>query len=152
MEDFRKAKEFMELMSVLYTSTLCFSREKSPTSGQIIPILKKLECHYADQAEDSPFARNIKEKIRTDLSTRYQNENVQNFLEEATVMDPRFKSKIDSDAICDRLRSAAIVAATPRETEKQSQQEDNIQRLGQSQEVEEKQQEEVENYNMLNII
>lgn len=92
------------------------------------------------------------------------------------MMDPRFKLKIDSDAIWDRLRSAAIVAATPRETEKvfdsqfvahfccdaqlgyihradmfffslkQSQQEDNIQSLGQSQEVEEKQQEEVENY------
>ena len=72
MEDFRKAKEFMELMSVLHTSTLCVSREKSPTCGQIIPILKKLECHYAVQAEDSAFARNIKEKTRTDLSTRYQ--------------------------------------------------------------------------------
>ncbi|XP_076578657.1 uncharacterized protein LOC143315088 [Chaetodon auriga] len=108
-DDFKKAEEFVQLMHVLYTSTLCVSSEKSPTSGQILPILKKLECHYSIKTGDSAFARNIKEKIWTDLSTRYQDKEIQNFLEEATVMDPRFKLKMDNnDAIWDRLRSAAV--------------------------------------------
>ena len=71
-DDFKKAEEFVQLMRVLYTSTLCVSSEKSPTIGQILPILKKLERHYCINAGDSAFARNIKEKIWTDLSARYQ--------------------------------------------------------------------------------
>ncbi|KAL7404682.1 hypothetical protein ABVT39_018171 [Epinephelus coioides] len=70
-DDFKKAEEFVQLMWVLYTSTLCVSSEKSPTSGQILPILKKLERHYS-KASDSAFARNIKEKIWTDLSAHYK--------------------------------------------------------------------------------
>lgn len=38
-EDFRKAEDFIKLMRVLYTSTLCVSTEKNPTCSQIIPIL-----------------------------------------------------------------------------------------------------------------
>lgn len=71
-DDIKKAEEFVLLMRVLYTSTLCVSSENSPTSGQILPILKKLERHYSIRAGDSAFLRNIREKIWTDLSTRYQ--------------------------------------------------------------------------------
>lgn len=71
-DDFQKAEEFIHLMRMLYTSTLCVSSEKSATSGQILPILKKLKQHYTIEARDSVFARNIKEKIWTDLSSRYQ--------------------------------------------------------------------------------
>ncbi|XP_076134507.1 E3 SUMO-protein ligase ZBED1-like [Alosa pseudoharengus] len=119
--DMRRAEEFLYLMGVLYTSTLCISSERSPTCGQILPILKKLEKHYAIQAQDSAFTRNIKEKIWTDLSARYQDEEVQIFLEEATVMDPRFKTKIESDAIWERLRTAAVVMAITEEQEQEAQ-------------------------------
>ncbi|XP_061743027.1 uncharacterized protein LOC133542839 isoform X3 [Nerophis ophidion] len=54
-EDFRKAEDFISLMKVLYTSTLCVSSEKSPTCGQILPILKKLEAHLAVKAGDTVF-------------------------------------------------------------------------------------------------
>uniref|UniRef100_UPI003AAE61F4 E3 SUMO-protein ligase ZBED1-like n=1 Tax=Centroberyx gerrardi TaxID=166262 RepID=UPI003AAE61F4 len=102
-EDFRKAEEFVQLMRVLHTSTLCVSSDKSPTCGQILPILQKLQDHFTVQVEDSTFMRSIKEKIWNDLSKRYKDDNVQSFLEEATVMDPRFKSKMDRDAIWNRL-------------------------------------------------
>ena len=36
--------------------------------------------------------------------------DVQAFLEEATVLDPRFKSKLDRDEIWDRVREAAVAA------------------------------------------
>ena len=120
--------------------TLCVLSEKSPTIGQILLILKKLEHHYCIKA------RNKKEKIWTDLSAHYQvsrvtvyecvvherqisrlakcpqvfehecfllseikDEEIQTFLGEATVMDPRFKLKMDNtDAIWDRLRTSAV--------------------------------------------
>ncbi|KAI7806319.1 putative zinc finger BED domain-containing protein 1-like [Triplophysa rosa] len=42
-EDFRKGEDFVHLMRILYRSTLCVSSEKSPTCGQVLPILQKLE-------------------------------------------------------------------------------------------------------------
>ncbi|XP_034051117.1 zinc finger BED domain-containing protein 1-like [Thalassophryne amazonica] len=107
-EDFRKAEEFVKLMRVLYTSTLCVSTDTNPTCGQILPILEKLEGTFMVQGEDSPFSRNIKEKIWTDLSTRYQDAEVLTFLEEATATDPRFKLKKDTDDIWDRLKAVAV--------------------------------------------
>lgn len=71
-DDFQKAEEFVPLMHMLYISTLSVSSEKSATSGQILPILKKLKQHYTIETRDSVLTRNIKEKIWTDLSARYQ--------------------------------------------------------------------------------
>ncbi|KAK7883965.1 hypothetical protein WMY93_027088 [Mugilogobius chulae] len=39
-EDFKKAEDFVKVMKILYTSTICVSSERSPTIGQILPILK----------------------------------------------------------------------------------------------------------------
>lgn len=87
-EDFTKAEEFIKVMKVLYTSTLCVSSEKTPTCGQILPILMKLKTHFTVQEGDSSFVSDIKRKVLTDLSGRYQEEKIQQFLEEATAMDP----------------------------------------------------------------
>ena len=90
-------------MKVLYTSTLCVSSEKSPTCGQILPILKKLKDHFTVQEEDSLFVSGIKQKVWADISGRYQKDTIQEFLEEVTAMDPRFKPKSDRDITWDRL-------------------------------------------------
>ena len=71
-EDFRKAED---LMKVLYTSTLCVSSEKSPTCGQIMPILKKLEAHLAVKDGDTVFVSNLKKQVWANLSKRYQVSN-----------------------------------------------------------------------------
>ncbi|TDH16605.1 hypothetical protein EPR50_G00021740 [Perca flavescens] len=71
-EDLRKAEEFVLLMRMHYTSTLAVSSEKSPTCGQISPILQKLRKHYTVQADDSAFVRSVKENIWNNLSKRYQ--------------------------------------------------------------------------------
>ncbi|CAM4493087.1 unnamed protein product [Leuciscus chuanchicus] len=126
---------------VLKTKAVYEAQTGDAVAEEVEAIQKEFEVREKGVAATVDNAANMDVAMK-----KMQIENVQNFLEEATVMDPRFKLKIDSDAIWDRLRSAAIVEATPRETEKQSQQEDNIQSLGQYQEVEEKQQEEVENY------
>ncbi|KAI2666748.1 E3 SUMO-protein ligase ZBED1 [Labeo rohita] len=76
-EDFHKDEEFVQLMRVLYTSTLCVSSS-------------------------------IKEKVWENLFQRYQNDDIQAFLHEATAIDPRFKGRSVSDETWDRLRRKAI--------------------------------------------
>nr|XP_055074907.1 E3 SUMO-protein ligase ZBED1-like isoform X2 [Misgurnus anguillicaudatus] len=105
-EDFRKAEDFINLMRVLYTSTLCVSTEKNPTCGQILPILKKLEMHFTAVEGDTVFITNLKKQVWANLSKRYQSEDIRNFLEVATALDPRFKLNIggDDDAVWDRIK------------------------------------------------
>lgn len=110
-EDFHKAEEFVKLMKILYTSTLCVSYEKDATCGQMIPILQKLEDHFTLKHKDTTFVSSIKEKVWGNLSGRYQGEDIQAFLHEATAMDPRFKGRLVSDATWDRLRRKATVEA-----------------------------------------
>ncbi|KAG9263897.1 zinc finger BED domain-containing protein 4 [Astyanax mexicanus] len=109
-EDFRKAEEFVQLKQKHYTSTLAVSSDKSPTCGEILPILQKLEQQYTVQEGDSAFTRSIKENIWNDLSKRYQGTDIQKFLEEATILDPSFIYKVRSDEVWDRIREAAITA------------------------------------------
>ncbi|XP_039598437.1 E3 SUMO-protein ligase ZBED1-like [Polypterus senegalus] len=113
--DLMKAEEFIKCMQVLYTSTMCVSSDKSPTCSQIIPILAKLEAHFRRCDEDSVFTSSIKEKVWGSLQKRYQDENLQKFLKEATMMDPRFKGRLGGEAatdIWDRLEKAAVANAT----------------------------------------
>ncbi|XP_026050116.1 uncharacterized protein LOC113037349 isoform X2 [Astatotilapia calliptera] len=113
--DLIKAEEFIKCMQVLYTSTMCVSSDKSPTCSQTIPILAKLEAHFRRCDEDSVFTSSIKEKVWGSLQKRYQDENLQKFLKEATMMDPRFKGRLDGEAttdIWDRLEKTAVANAT----------------------------------------
>ncbi|KAG7273386.1 hypothetical protein CRUP_026377 [Coryphaenoides rupestris] len=61
-DDFRKAEEFVAIMRLLYTSTLAISSEKSPTCGQTLPILGKLEVHFTVAEEDTMFTTAVKDK------------------------------------------------------------------------------------------
>lgn len=101
-EDFHKAEEFIQLMKIFYTSTLCVSCENNPTSGQVIPILHKLEEHFTVKDRDTMFVAAIKEKVWESLSERYQ--------DEATAMDPRFKGRPVSDSTWERLKKAVVEA------------------------------------------
>ncbi|XP_045923136.1 uncharacterized protein LOC123981923 isoform X2 [Micropterus dolomieu] len=97
-DDFRKAEDFINLMCVLYTPTLCVSTEKNPTCGQILPILQKLEMHFADVEGDTGFVSNLKKQVWANLSKRYQSKDIRNFREMATALDPCFKQKMDNSA------------------------------------------------------
>lgn len=58
-EDIRRAEDSIYVMKVLHKFTLCVSAEKSPTCGQILPILKKLKAHLTVQEGDKVFLSNI---------------------------------------------------------------------------------------------
>ncbi|XP_058642105.1 E3 SUMO-protein ligase ZBED1-like [Onychostoma macrolepis] len=100
---------------VLYNSTLCVSSDKSATAGQILPILDKLKKKFKVEEDDSAFKRAIKEKVWTDLSPRYtyeRNYDLQRFLEEATALDVRFKSKVQHEAVWAPLEKEAVTFAS----------------------------------------
>lgn len=71
-DDLKKAEEFVDVMRIMYTSTLAVSSDKQATCSQILPIHTKLENHFKIAAEDSPFVATIKGKVWGDLSSRYQ--------------------------------------------------------------------------------
>lgn len=102
-----KAEVFVQLMKVLYTSTLCVSEESTATSGQIMPILQKLEEHFTESEENTMFVSSIKQQVWGNLSGRYQDHIVQDFLQEATAMNPRFKTSNVGDATWERVKRAA---------------------------------------------
>lgn len=106
-DDYRKAEQFIRVMKILCTSTICISAERSPTLGQILPILGKLQHHFTVTDEDSSFTQTIKDKIWGDLSKRYQDESIRQFLEEGTALDPRFKTKV-GDEVWTRLQEELV--------------------------------------------
>ncbi|XP_051810177.1 E3 SUMO-protein ligase ZBED1-like isoform X2 [Acanthochromis polyacanthus] len=108
-EDFRRAEDFISLVKVLYTSTLCVSSEKSPTCGQILPILHKLQAHLTVKEGDTVFVSNLKKQVWANLSKRYQNDEIRHFLQVATALDPRFKHKLnDDDTAWDQIQRRLI--------------------------------------------
>ncbi|XP_049460938.1 uncharacterized protein LOC125906366 [Epinephelus fuscoguttatus] len=106
-QDFRRAEEFVRVMRIFYTSTLYVSSERTPACGQILPILQKLEGHLKVQDADSTFTAAIKKRVWDDLSKRYTDENIRMFLEEATSLNPRLKTKILDAAVWSRLKEKA---------------------------------------------
>uniref|UniRef100_UPI003AB020EE E3 SUMO-protein ligase ZBED1-like n=1 Tax=Centroberyx gerrardi TaxID=166262 RepID=UPI003AB020EE len=111
-EDFRKAEDFVKLMRVLYTSALRVSSENQPTCGQILPILQTLKKNFTVQDGDTMFVSTLKRTVWSDLSQRYQGDNIRAFLEEATALDPRFKHKLENDTVWDRVRDKVLAANT----------------------------------------
>ncbi|XP_039875980.1 zinc finger BED domain-containing protein 4-like [Simochromis diagramma] len=106
-----KAEEFIKYMQILYTSTMCVSSDKSPTCSQIIPILAKLEAHFRRCDEEKHHAHT---RAVSGAPAR-ADENLQKFLKEATMMDPRFKGRLGGEAstdIWDRLEKTAVANAT----------------------------------------
>ncbi|KAJ4945617.1 hypothetical protein JOQ06_023298, partial [Pogonophryne albipinna] len=95
-------------MKILLSCTVAMSKEKQPTAGLIIPILKKLEKWMSIKPNDSRFTKEIKSSVSSSLAKRYQSESVRHFLEEAAALDPRFKGTVThDDAVWERL--AALV-------------------------------------------
>ena len=46
-EDIKKAEDYIDLMTIMFTSTTAVSSETSPTIGQIVPTLQYKETLFA---------------------------------------------------------------------------------------------------------
>ncbi|KAM8762180.1 E3 SUMO-protein ligase ZBED1-like isoform 3-T3 [Acanthopagrus schlegelii] len=110
---FLMVERFLEQFPALQAASMdprlkrSMEKDRSPTLGQILPILGKLQHHFTVTDGDSSFTQAIKEKIWGDLAQRYQDEGIRQFLEEGTALDPRFKTKV-TDEVWTRLEKELI--------------------------------------------
>ncbi|XP_053374052.1 E3 SUMO-protein ligase ZBED1-like [Mercenaria mercenaria] len=110
----RHCEDFLSLMEPLYQATVSLSADHYPTVGLMLPVLKKLKGVYLPEDSDTPFKQKIKQAILKDLEKRYLGENLVEYLEEATVLDPRVKGKAPP-AAWERLRDKLIALPVKQE-------------------------------------
>ncbi|CAH1259126.1 ZBED1 [Branchiostoma lanceolatum] len=67
-------------------------KKKERWNGSLQSMMEKLERHLTEKEDDDKFSKDCKAAIMKDLLTRYQEDDRRQFLEEATALDPRFKS------------------------------------------------------------
>jgi len=107
-EDFRKTEEFIQLMSVLFTSTLCVSTEKTaPHAARSSQFFRSWRSTVEEG--DTVFVCKLKQAVWGNLSKWYQSDGIRHFLEEATALDPRFKHRMEDRTVWDRVKERLMV-------------------------------------------
>ena len=85
-------EELVEILKHFYQATEILSGELYPTIGVVFPILNRfLTVLLISGSNDKDVAKKIKEKIKQDLITRYQSDEIENVLHISMYLDPRFK-------------------------------------------------------------
>ena len=85
-------EELVEILKHFYQATEILSGELYPTIGVVFPILNRLlTVLLISGNNDKDVAKKMKEKIKQDLITRYQSDEIQNVLHISMYLDPRFK-------------------------------------------------------------
>ena len=85
-------EELVEILKHFYQATEILSGELYPTIGVVVPILNHfLTVLLISGNNNKDVAKKIKEKIKQDLITRYQSDEIENVLHISMYLDPRFK-------------------------------------------------------------
>ena len=93
------------------------SSEKLPTAGLILPMLSKIGKLFSVSEEDSTTVQALKQAVWGDLMLRYGNDDLREFLEECTAMDPRFKQYMHTnDQVWGRLKEVTLTHFQESET------------------------------------
>ncbi|XP_077386781.1 E3 SUMO-protein ligase ZBED1-like [Festucalex cinctus] len=88
--------EIVKLMSPLKLATKLLSEEKTPTLSIVSPLLAKLRSEFGENHSDLAVIGKMKENFRQDFESRYN--YIQDFLNNASALDPRFKDLHFMDA------------------------------------------------------
>ncbi|XP_077359877.1 E3 SUMO-protein ligase ZBED1-like [Festucalex cinctus] len=88
--------EIVKLMSPLKMATKLLSEEKTPTLSIVSPLLAKLRSEFGENHSDLAVIGKMKENFRQDFESRYN--YIQDFLDNASALDPRFKDLHFMDA------------------------------------------------------
>ena len=84
--------KLVEILKLFYQATVILSGELYPTIGVVFPILNHyLTVLLVADCNDKDMVKKIKEKIKQDLVTRYQSDDVKNVLYISMYLDPSFK-------------------------------------------------------------
>ena len=85
-------EELVEILKHFYEATEILSGELYPTIGVVFPILNRfLTVLLVPDSNDNDVVMKVKGKIKQDLITRYQGDEIENVLHISMYLDPRFK-------------------------------------------------------------
>ena len=86
-------EDFVDAMKPMVEITEKIGGERQVTVSAVRPLVHKLLTNYLDvTAEDSRVKKEIKKAVKLDLESRYQDTKVEELLNKACFLDPRFKS------------------------------------------------------------
>ncbi|KAL1250025.1 hypothetical protein QQF64_021030 [Cirrhinus molitorella] len=80
-----------EVLGPLSSFTDALSGEKDPTLSSVLPLKWKLLSFLTVKEGEGPLSSEMKEKIKTDFTARYESRPLDTVLNTATFLDPRFK-------------------------------------------------------------
>ena len=91
-EDVANAEELIKVLKPLKTMTTLLCSEASSTVSLILPLQNRIKPAVKDSdKEDSNLIKSLKQAIRDDISSRY-NDDIQSLLLLTSALDPRFKA------------------------------------------------------------
>ncbi|XP_077095961.1 E3 SUMO-protein ligase ZBED1-like [Siphateles boraxobius] len=101
----KMAEQLIEVLKPLKTVTTLMSSETTPTISMILPLKEMILKSMVPGDEDSTVIKEAKEAIAQDLDRRrYTDPDLQEYLQKATALDPKFKSQPSLDeSSLDRL-------------------------------------------------
>ena len=85
--------EILSILKPMKMATIFLSGDQQPTASRALPTLVKLKQEMNKKPSDTPLASKMKKTILDNLSGRYCDEQVKNFLLVASYLDPRYKTK-----------------------------------------------------------
>ena len=91
-EDWRILEDVGDVLEPFKVATEYLSGEKYPTIFAVGPLLSEIKTKIEFNESDSPTVREVKKVLATDMSSRYQDEDVIQVLNIASFLDPRFKT------------------------------------------------------------
>lgn len=86
------AEEMINLLKPLKTITTLLSTETTPSLSMVLPLKTMILKSMQPVDDDSPAIKDPKASITQDLESRYTDPNLQEYLNRASFLDPRFKS------------------------------------------------------------
>ncbi|KAL0194792.1 hypothetical protein M9458_008364, partial [Cirrhinus mrigala] len=90
--ELKLAEEMINLLKPLKTITTLLSTETTPSLSMVLPLKTMILKSMEPVEDESLTIKDAKAAITQDLENRYTDPNLQEYLNRASFLDPRFKS------------------------------------------------------------
>lgn len=91
-QDVTVLEDVCQVLKPLKTVTTLMSSEQQPTVSMIMPLQHTILTSMKHSDTDSTIVKDVKSAIEANFEERYSDPRLQQFLNESTALDPRFKT------------------------------------------------------------
>lgn len=91
-QDVTVLEEVVQVLKPLKTVTTLLSSEQQPTVSMVLPLKHTILTSMRHSDTDSQIVKDVKSAIADNFEERYSDPRLEQFLNESTALDPRFKS------------------------------------------------------------